>query len=175
MKRIFAIFNNFVLFYAVLFSGIFVLAKYILNIFNFEYRQWLFYVFSCSIIIVAIVGIIQIIKRIKNKKLKTISTVLLSSIALVCLAITSLVCIFSYKAEHIVEKDGYKFVAYVGDFFRHTYIDYYEYENIFVRTKTKRLHEFYGMGAFDPIVDESKSNGVLNFIWYNDEGVPIQE
>ncbi len=57
---------------------------------------------------------------------------------------------FGYTPEHVVEKDGKKFVAYVSGFKR-TYVNYYDYKNIFVVGNQKRIEEYYGKGGFDPI------------------------
>ena len=46
--------------------------------------------------------------------------------------------------------DGQKFVAYVSGFKR-TYVNYYDYKNIFVVGSQKRIEEYYGKGRFDPI------------------------
>ena len=58
--------------------------------------------------------------------------------------------VFGYTLEHVVEKDGKKFVAYVSGFKR-TYVNYYDYKNIFVVGNQKRIEEYYGKGGFDPI------------------------
>mgnify|MGYP004640759085 FL=1 len=58
--------------------------------------------------------------------------------------------VFGYTPEHVVEKDGKKFVAYVSGFKR-TYVNYYDYKNIFVVGNQKRIEEYYGKGGFDPI------------------------
>lgn len=55
-----------------------------------------------------------------------------------------------YTPEHVVEKDGKKFVAYASGFKR-TYVNYYDYKNIFVVGDQKRIEEYYGKGGFDPI------------------------
>ncbi len=58
--------------------------------------------------------------------------------------------VFGYTHEHVIEKDGKKFVAYVSGFKR-TYVNYYDYKNIFVVGNQKRIEEYYGNGGFDPI------------------------
>ena len=58
--------------------------------------------------------------------------------------------VFGYTPEHVIEKDGKKFVAYVSGFKR-TYVNYYDYKNIFVVGNQKRIEEYYGKGGFDPI------------------------
>ena len=58
--------------------------------------------------------------------------------------------VFGYTPEHVVEKDEKKFVVYVSGFKR-TYVNYYDYKNIFVAGNQKRIEEYYGKGGFDPI------------------------
>lgn len=57
---------------------------------------------------------------------------------------------FCYTPEHVIEKDGKKYVAYVNGFLR-TYVYYYDYKNIFIVGNQKRIEEYYGKGGFDPI------------------------
>mgnify|MGYP000118644094 FL=1 len=45
--------------------------------------------------------------------------------------------VFGYTPEHVVEKDEKKFVVYVSGFKR-TYVNYYDYKNIFVVGNQKR-------------------------------------
>ena len=35
--------------------------------------------------------------------------------------------------------------------FKRTYVNYYNYKNIFVVESQKRIEEYYGKGGFDPI------------------------
>ena len=45
--------------------------------------------------------------------------------------------------------------------FKRTYVNYYDYKNIFVVGNQKRIEEYYGKGGFDPIEN-------LLFTYYND-------
>ena len=48
-----------------------------------------------------------------------------------------------------------KYVAYVNGFLR-TYVNYYDYINIFVTGSQKRIEEYYGRGGFDPIKNKEE-------------------
>lgn len=51
--------------------------------------------------------------------------------AIIIIPMTCFFGVFAYIPEHVVEKNGEKFVTYVKGFKR-TYVDYYNYKNIFV-------------------------------------------
>lgn len=70
--------------------------------------------------------------------------------------------------EHIVRKDGKKYVAYVNGFLR-TYVYYYDYKNIFVVGNQKRIEEDYGKGGFDPIENKFGNKYDVEMTTYYDE------
>ena len=70
--------------------------------------------------------------------------------------------------EHIVRKDGKKYVAYVNGFLR-TYVSYYDYKNIFVVGNQKRIEEDYGKGGFDPIENKFGNKYDVETTTYYDE------
>lgn len=76
-----------------------------------------------------------------------------------------LVLAFSYKPEHIVNKDGKKYVAYVRAF-TDVNVDYYDYINIFLRGNKKKITEWYGNGGYDPFEQE---NALPQQVYYLDD------
>ena len=75
-----------------------------------------------------------------------------------------------YTPEHVVEKDGKKFVAYVSGFKR-TYVNYYDYKNIFVVGNQKRIEEYYGKGGFDTIENKyGYEYNVERTTYYDEKG-----
>ena len=77
---------------------------------------------------------------------------------------------FAYTPEHVVEKDGKKYIAYVNGFLR-TYVYYYDYKNIFVTGNQKRIEEYYGKGGFDPIENEyGYEYNVERTTYYDEDG-----
>ena len=67
--------------------------------------------------------------------------------------------VFGYTPEHVVEKNGQKFVAYVSGFKR-TYVNYYDYKNIFVVGNQKRKEQKNIMARVDLI--QQKINMDMN-------------
>ena len=77
---------------------------------------------------------------------------------------------FGYTPEHVVEKDGQKFVAYVSGFKR-TYVNYQDYKNIFVVENQKRIEEYYGKGGFDTIENKyGYEYNVEKTTYYDEKG-----
>ena len=67
--------------------------------------------------------------------------------------------VFGYTPEHVVEKDEKKFVVYVSGFKR-TYVNYYDYKNIFVVGNQKRKEQKNIMARVDLI--QQKINMDMN-------------
>lgn len=114
------------------------------------FREWIYIISAIIIMFGFIVGIIQLLLKIKKKIVKII---LISTFIMLFLISTSIIYFFGafgYTPEHVVEKDGQKFVAYVSGFKR-TYVNYQDYKNIFVVENQKRIEEYYGKGGFDTI------------------------
>jgi len=127
--------KNRILFYTVIFSGAFFFLKILLNIYNLEYRNKIYFVFLLIVTVGVIVGVIQLVRKIKSEKKKNIVTSVVYTLC-IFLALFSLL-IFAGLAmpEHIIYEDGNKFVGYSdGLIDRHLY-DYYKCENFFIRSK----------------------------------------
>ena len=87
------------------------------------FREWIYIISAIIIMFGFIVGIIQLLLKIKKKIVKII---LISTFIMLFLISTSIIYFFGafgYTTEHVVEKDGQKFVAYVSGFKR-TYVNY---------------------------------------------------
>ena len=117
-----------------------------------------------------IVGIIQLLLKIKKKIVKII---LISTFIMLFLISTSIIYFFGafgYTPEHVVEKGGQKFVAYVSGFKR-TYVNYQDYKNIFVVENQKRIEEYYGKGGFDTIENKyGYEYNVERTTYYDEKG-----
>lgn len=174
MKNIVCKLNKIILIYSVLFAGVFFLLRYILNLFNLEYRRWIFYVFVIILIVGLILGIVQLIKKIKIRSLKVLCAIMFTALLLFSTPYAYIIFGLSIREEHIVVKNDYKLVAQV-DGFKHTRIFYYDYKNLFVQGKQLRLYEYYGRGGFNPIKYPSEDYYVEEFTWYDDNGNPIHK
>ncbi|WP_207716466.1 hypothetical protein [Clostridium beijerinckii] len=83
-----------------------------------------------------------------------------------------LVFAFTYRPEHIVEKDGKQMVAYV-DSFLDVHIYYYDYINPIVRGSQLKIYENYGSGGYDPF-DREEMPVVKQYIYYDEKGKEIK-
>lgn len=158
----------------ILYAFIFVALYFILSLFKLMFREWVVIVSAIIIIVGFVIGMIQLF--LKSKK-KVVIGVLISIFIVLFLLSTPIIYLFvafSYKPEHIVVKDEKKYVAYVNGFLR-TYVNYYDYINIFVTGSQKRIEEYYGRGGFDPIKNkEGYKYNIEKTTYYDKNGNVIK-
>ncbi len=156
----------------ILYTLIIVVLYFILAYFKLMFREWVYIISAIIIIIGVVAGIIQLLLKIKEKVLKNV----LISIVIILLLLSTPIFLFwgaiSYTPEHIVKKEGKKYVAYVNGFLR-TNVYYYDYKNIFVVGNQKRIEEDYGKGGFDPIKDKYK-HSIEKTTYYDENGEIIK-
>lgn len=150
MKNFFNKLRRSVLMYTIIYICIFIIINLILNVFNMNYREWIYFLSLILISIGFVIGIIQLLWKIKNKIVKIIAIILFIIVLIPCALYTYIFCIFAYQPEHIVMRDGKKMVAYVNGFMD-TYVEYYDYKNFFTVGNKIKIKEYYGDGGFDPI------------------------
>lgn len=173
IKNIFDRLKQNILFYTFLFFGIFILGNIILNIFNMNYREWVYILSLILISIGLILGIIQVLCKIKNKTMKIIGIIIFVLALIPCAFYTFIFCIFSYQPEHVVIKDGKKMVAYVNGFMD-TYVEYYDYKNFLVVGNKLKIKEYYGDGGFNPIENKyGYDYPVIRTEYYDENGTII--
>lgn len=160
MKRILSFLKTNILFYLALVTALFFCMNFLLNSFNLEYRQWVYYAFATIVVLGVIVGIFQLIKKFKNAILKNICSIFLILLIIISLPISMLV-VMVYSPEEIVTKDDYKLVAYEDKFLFDSTTRYYDYVNWFICGKQQRLVEDYQDGDLH------------DYIWYDDNGNAI--
>ena len=154
----------------IIYTLIIVALYFILSSFKLMFREWIYIVSAVIIICGFVAGIIQLFLKIKEKVLRNVLIGIVIILLLLSTPIIFFLGAFSYMPEHIVEKDGKKYIAYVNGFLR-TYVYYYDYKNIFVVGNQKRIEEYYGKGGFDPI--ENKFGNKYNVeitTYYDEEG-----
>ena len=154
----------------IIYTLIIVALYFILSSFKLMFREWIYIVSAVIIIGGFVAGIIQLLLKIKEKVLRNVLIGIVIILLLLSTPIIFFLGAFSYMPEHIVEKDGKKYIAYVNGFLR-TYVYYYDYKNIFVVGNQKRIEEYYGKGGFDPI--ENKFGNKYNVeitTYYDEEG-----
>ena len=152
----------------ILYMLIIVTLYFILSSFKLMFREWIYIVSAVIIIGGFVAGIIQLLLKIKKKILRNVLIGIVIILLLLSTPAIFFLGAFSYMPEHIVRKDGKKYVAYVNGFLR-TYVYYYDYKNIFVVGNQKRIEEDYGKGGFDPIEDKFGNKYDVETTTYYDE------
>ena len=151
--------------YVILFS------KIVVNVFGFEYRQYVNY-FSILVIILGIIlGVIQKFIISKSKSTRICIIICTISVIIVCCMFYNFILLivgFSLKPEHVVEKDGKKYVAYVYSWLD-TRVEYYNYINFLIRGGTKRIEENYYNVGRDVLAEEVKGKYTCDYTYYYDE------
>ena len=144
----------------------------ILSFFGLMFREWIVIGSVIIIIVGLVVGTIQLLLKIKKKVVKWVLISIFTILLLLSTPMIYLFAVFAYTPEHIVERDGEKFVAYVNGFNR-TYVNYYDYKNIFVVGNQKKIEEDYGKGGFDPIENQYGYEYTVERTTYYDENGKI--
>ena len=152
----------------ILYMLIIVTLYFILSSFKLMFREWIYIVSAVIIIGGFVAGIIQLLSKIKEKVLRNVLIGIVIILLLLSTPAIFFLGAFSYMPEHIVRKDGKKYVAYVNGFLR-TYVSYYDYKNIFVVGNQKRIEEDYGKGGFDPIENKFGNKYDVEMTTYYDE------
>ncbi len=152
----------------ILYTLIIVTLYFILSSFKLMFREWIYIVSAVIIIGGFVAGIIQLLSKIKEKVLRNVLIGIVIILLLLSTPAIFFLGAFSYMPEHIVRKDGKKYVAYVNGFLR-TYVYYYDYKNIFVVGNQKRIEEDYGKGGFDPIENKFGNKYDVEMTTYYDE------
>lgn len=152
----------------ILYMLIIITLYFILSSFKLMFREWIYIVSAVIIIGGFVAGIIQLLLKIKEKILRNVLIGIVIILLLLSTPAIFFLGAFSYMPEHIVRKDGKKYVAYVNGFLR-TYVSYYDYKNIFVVGSQKRIEEDYGKGGFDPIENKFGNKYDVEMTTYYDE------
>lgn len=144
----------------ILLLSIYKLSQYILSILNLAFMNNTIYIFSIIFFIVLVPFLLQVTIALYNISKKEAAKLSIRYTSVVgAIVIAFVICIsyifgyaffgFTYKPEHVVERDGKKMVAYVSNFLD-VEVNYYEYINKFVRGNNVKINEYYGSGGYDP-------------------------
>lgn len=164
-----------ILLYTIIEFIIFIILHFTLKLFNIRFRQWVYYCEALLTIIGMLAGIIQILKT-KSKKIKIVSSIIGTFIIIVVTfywQIILLILAFSYSPEHIITKNGKKYVAYVNAFL-HVNVSYYEYINPFLVGNKERIYEDYGKGGYDPFDGKHDDRKPERYYYYDNNGNVIK-
>lgn len=160
--------------YLIIYILIFIITKLIINACGFEF-MYCIYKFSLGVIILGLIAsIVQTILKAKEKSTKICIIICVVCISAFLAPIGALYIAFlppeHIIAEHSLKKDKKQMVGYVRVFLR-TEVDYYEYYNVFFRSKYKSIEDDYGKGGFDPFEEKlGYKHEVLETRLYDKEG-----
>lgn len=158
--------NSFTL-YTLAWTVIFTLIRFVLSRFGLMLRQWAILAGIGIILLGIIASVIQMILRLENRKTRMIISLIFVGSTMALAFSQYPAAVFAYMPEHLAERDGKKYVAYVNSF-QDTYAFLHEYVNDIVCGQVIRIEEYYGEGAFDPFTDGS--HPVQKAAFYDESG-----
>lgn len=154
----------------ILYGVIIVILYFILSFFKLMFREWIYITSAIIIMIGFVIGIVQLLLKVKKKIIKWIVISVFIILLLLSTPMIYFFGAFAYTPEHVVEKDGKEYVAYVNGFLR-TYVYYYDYKNFIVVGNQKKIEEYYGSGGFDPIENKyGYEYNVKRTTYYDENG-----
>lgn len=149
-----------ILFWDVIFLLIMFLISFILGIYNYQFLSWIKYI----IIIISFIGIIIGTIQVLRKKTKLCFIICILEFFIIIILSFLLVLYYSCNVEEFVIKDDIKMIKETHSVLLSNWINYYDYENIFVRGKQVKIYE-----AHDDYIGE-----YLYTIYYDEDGNVIK-
>lgn len=149
-----------ILFLDVIFILIMFLISFILGLYNYQFLSWIKYLIIIICFIGIIIGTIQVLR--KKKKLCFIICVL--EFFIISILSFLLILYYSCNVEEFVIKDDIKMIKETHSVLLSNWINYYDYENIFVRSNQVKIYE-----AHDDYIGE-----YLYTIYYDEDGNVIK-
>ena len=170
MKGFFHKINKNLILYSIIAIVILVIANFILKLFHLKFRQWVY----LTIITISIIGVlIHTIEKFtkQSKKVKKIIGYICASLVvlgivfwrIIAVMLFFLLLIINPKTEHVVERQGNKYIASVESCLLDTTVYFNKYVNFFVMGYESEFEENY-KGGYDPIerekerIEEDKDN-----------------
>ncbi len=172
MKNILNKIRKHILISTIIFVIIFVLLTVLLNlVFSVTFRRWVYFFIATISFIFFIIGIVQTIRNSKKRSTKILIVCLITLIAIILILLGPVLFfaglfIFSVP-EHVVEKDGQKYVAEVRSFLD-VHVYYYDYINPLMRGNKEKIHEYYGEGGYDPFDEERDQYTPIYYEYYDE-------
>lgn len=175
MKKIINFLKNNILLDSIIVLLIIIVLNCLFELFNLKLRQNIIYFSIIMIIIGTIIGMIQLYKT-KGKIVKRI-IIGLSTLCIIFGIIfwqfIFFIVAFTYTPEHIVYKDGKKYVAQVYSWLDTT-VRYYEYKNFFIMGSKQRIVENYYNIGIDVLADKNKERKPDNISYFDEDGKIIR-
>lgn len=160
-KKVLKKFLKSIFVYTCLYTMLFFISQFILNSIGFSYLQWFKYLSYYIIAFGIFASTIQmIIIEAKAKKVKSGISIILIIIEIIAILImTFFLFPLAIDKETIVDKDGIKMVQQTHENLSNKYINYYKYENPFVRKNVIRIHQQHGNYTHDIKTEYYDQNG----------------
>ena len=162
MEKIKKYIPKYILLDTIIYIIIMLTLRAILSNFNLVFRDWVDTMSKIIFILGVTIGIIQVFFKRYTK------LTILFFILLVIFSPILMLILCSGPTEHVVERDGKKYVVSVNSFLS-VYADYYDYKNFLVYEKKVKIAESYGKGGFAPIENDAE-HPVEWVTYYDDDG-----
>ncbi len=170
MKKVLSKINKKMLLYLLDLMIVFFIISLLLNIFNLAFRNWVYIVIGVIVMLGILIKVVQKFIKLPTDVKGTIgicigiliflgvifSRITLMFLFVILLGLSNVVP----SAEHVVEREGQKYVAQVHSGFLNTDVTYYKYINFLIRGNKEVDTEYYN-GSYDPIkskLDREKEN-----------------
>lgn len=154
MKRILYKISKYLITYIALLTIIFYISKIVLNLFNLDFLNWIYYISSFIITFGIILGVVQIIFKIKKLKYRVVLSIMSIIIFIILSPIILLnICLLHDKNEYTVKIGNEKMIVEVVSF-NNTNINYYKYINPFLKNKIILKSEYSLKGNYNPFKDD---------------------
>jgi hypothetical protein len=130
-------------------------SAWLLGAARLAYRPWVVSAGAALLLLLAValscgcVACLQLYKKRFALLIRIAGTAALLGLAGFLVFWGGFLILFTSVEEQAVERDGTVMLAEVNAFLDVS-VDYYEYENWFVCGKTRRIHEWYGDGGYNP-------------------------
>ncbi len=171
MKRIINKVKENILIYTIIVVIFFIIIHFLLETFNIRFRVWVYCFIAIYTMAGVIIGVLQLFIMKKNKIVKLAGAIML--VAIISLFPVAYVLLgFAYRPEHVINKNGKKYIACVESFLK-VDVYYYDYINIIFRGKQKRIHEYYGSGGYDPFNSKQPPEPKM-YCYYDNDGKIIE-
>lgn len=175
MKNIFNKLKFNILFYTLALVFITVCSHFILSLFKLTFRHWFYFVICLLFVIGIFSGLIQmiILNKKHSHKPSTLWWILLIIFSIVIIPYICLAFLLNHCTEHIVIRDGTKYVAYTDSIFQ-VEVNYYDYINFLVIGNQVKIFEKYSydIGGYDPLDNNNEhyQESPLYYYKYDNSG-----
>ncbi len=151
--------------YSTILTILVIIMHLFLKLINLRFRLWIYITTAVILVIAIMIKLVMLFIKQKPTVKRNIELVCGALITLglifwrVTLLLLFALLLLMPGTEHVVEKDGQKYVAYVNSGFLDTTVEYYDYINFFIMSNELALSENYN-GSYDPIKRQKEENNI---------------